>query len=74
MEAEMKKTIKETLDSFYVYYHNNGGSDARFDVLYAEALELLEQCNDKEQIKEIGRFVAIIVSELLQKKFERYIQ
>ena len=73
MEAELKKAIKDTLDSYIAYYRLRGGDDKRVEDIYAEALELLDKATNLKELEEMVRQCAIASTELIKFKFKSLI-
>lgn len=73
MEAELKKAIKDTLDSYIAYYRIRGGTDKRVEEIYAEALQLLDKSTNLKELEEMVRQCAIASIELLKFKFKSII-
>tara|TARA_B100001939_G_scaffold45159_1_gene34830 strand:- start:9445 stop:9714 length:270 start_codon:yes stop_codon:yes gene_type:complete len=63
-----KKELKKTLDSFYVYYHNIGGTDERFAELHAAASQIIEEAKVEKDLEDIARQLALVSLEMMKSK------
>tara|TARA_B100000900_G_C20568196_1_gene712016 strand:+ start:381 stop:650 length:270 start_codon:yes stop_codon:yes gene_type:complete len=65
---QARKDIKETLDSFYVYYHNIGGNDERFVELHAKASQVIDKAEKLEDLHEISKQLALVGLSMMRSK------
>jgi len=65
---QAKKDVKETLDTFFVYYHNIGGNDKRFAELHAAASQVIEKAEELEDLHEISKQLALVGLSMMRSK------
>ena len=65
---QAKKDVKETLDTFYVYYHNIGGTDERFAELHAAASQIIDKAEELEDLHEISKQLALVGLSMMRSK------
>ena len=63
-----KKELKDILDSFFVYYHNIGGSDERFAELHAAASQIINEAEEVPDLADISKQLALVSLEMMKSK------